>query len=113
MYNNIYLKKGYNMVSYTQQEMVGITELSKSLSGYIDKVSTNAIEKLAIVRHNKPEVVILGIAEYEKMKGLQDYLEDLEIAQIIKERMLEPKESLKMISQEEMFEYLKQRGIGV
>lgn len=101
------------MVAYAQQEMVGITELSKSLSGYIEKVSSRAVEKLAVVRHNKPEVVILGIAEYERMKELQDYLEDLEIAQIIKERVLEPKEPVKMISQEEMFEYLKQRGIDV
>jgi prevent-host-death family protein len=101
------------MVAYAQQEMVGITELSKSLSGYIEKVSSHAVEKLAVVRHNKPEVVILGIAEYERMKELQDYLEDLEIAQIIKERVLEPKEPVKMISQEEMFEYLKQRGIDV
>ncbi|MDD2790311.1 MAG: type II toxin-antitoxin system Phd/YefM family antitoxin [Sulfurimonas sp.] len=101
------------MVAYAQQEMVGITELSKSLSGYIEKVSSRTVEKLAVVRHNKPEVVILGIAEYERMKELQDYLEDLEIAQVIKERMLDLKEPVKMLSQEEMFEYLKQKGCDV
>ena len=101
------------MVSYTKNEMVGITELSKSLSGFIDKVASNAIQKLAVVKHNKPEVVILSIEEYERMKELQDYFEELEIAQIIKERVLDPKVPVKMISQEEMFEYLKQRGIDV
>jgi prevent-host-death family protein len=100
------------MVAYAQQEMVGITELSKSLSGYIEKVSSHAVEKLAVVRHNKPEVVILGIAEYERMKELQDYLEDLEIAQIIKERVLDSKEPVKMLTEDNLQEYLKKRGIS-
>ncbi len=101
------------MVSYTQQEMVGVTELSKSLSGFIDKVASNAIEKLAVIKHNKPEVVILSIAEYERMKELQDYLEDMEIAKIIQERVLDKKEPVEMISQEEMFKFLKERGCNV
>ena len=100
------------MVAYAQQEMVGITELSKSLSGYIEKVSSHAVEKLAVVRHNKPEVVILGIAEYERMKELQDYLEDLEIAQISKERVLDSKEPVKMLTEDNLQEYLKKRGIS-
>ena len=100
------------MVAYAQQEMVGITELSKSLSGYIEKVSSHAVEKLAVVRHNKPEVVILGIAEYERMKELQDYLEDLEISQIIKERVLDSKEPVKMLTEDDLQEYLKKRGIS-
>ena len=100
------------MVAYAQQEMVGITELSKSLSGYIEKVSSHAVEKLAVVRHNKPEVVILGIAEYERMKELQDYLEDLEIAQIIKERVLDQKEPVKMLTEDDLQDYLKKRGIS-
>ena len=100
------------MVAYAQQEMVGITELSKSLSGYIEKVSSHTVEKLAVVRHNKPEVVILGIAEYERMKELQDYLEDLEIAQIIKERVLDQKEPIKMLTEDDLQEYLKKRGIS-
>lgn len=98
------------MASYTQQELVGITELSKSLSAYIEKVSSRAIEKLAIVRHNKPEVVILDIEEYERMKKFQDYLEDLEIAQMIKERMLDQEEP--MATEDDLREYLEKRGIA-
>lgn len=101
------------MVSYTQQEMVGVTELSKSLGGFIDKVASNAIEKLAVIKHNKPEVVILSIAEYERMKELQDFLEDMEIAKIIQERVLDKTEPVEMISQEEMFKFLKERGCNV
>lgn len=99
------------MVAYTQQEMVGITELSKSLSGHIDKVTSGEIEKLAVVRHNKPEVVILDIAEYERMKKLQDYLEDLEIAQVIKERMIDSKEPMKTVK--DLQDYIKERGLDI
>lgn len=101
------------MVSYTKNEMIGITELSKSLSGFIDKVASNAIKKLAVIKHNKPEVVILSIEEYERIMDFQNYLEDLEIAKIIQERVLEQKEPVKMISQEEMFKFLKERGCDV
>ena len=101
------------MVAYTKQEMVGITELSKSLSSYIEKVANYSVEKLAIIRHNKPEAVIVPIAEYERMKELADYAEDLEIAQIIKERVLERSEPARMITAEEMRAYLRERGCNV
>lgn len=101
------------MVAYKKDELVGITELSKSLSGFIEKVSSHTVEKLAVVRHNKPEVVILDIEEYERMKELQDYIEDLEIAQIIKERVLNPKEQVKMLTEDDLQEYLKKRGNSI
>lgn len=101
------------MVAYKKDELVGITELSKSLSGFIEKVSSHTVEKLAVVRHNKPEVVILDIEEYERMKELQDYIEDLEIAQIIKERVLNPKEPVKMLTEDDLQKYLKKRGNSI
>lgn len=101
------------MVAYTKQEMVGITELSKSLSSYIEKVATYSVEKLAIIRHNKPEAVIVPIAEYERMKELADYAEDLEIAQIIKERVLERSEPAKFLTLEEVMQGLRQKGRDV
>ncbi len=101
------------MVAYTQNEMVGVTELSKSLSGFIDKVASNSIEKLAVIRHNKPEVVILSIAEYERMKELNDYIEASEIADIIKSRVTNRTTKANMITHDEMKQFLKSRGCNV
>ena len=53
------------MVSYTKEEMVGITELGKSLGSYLDKVTNRVFDKIAIIRRNKPEAVIIPIEEYE------------------------------------------------
>lgn len=101
------------MAAYTQQEMVGVTELSKSLSSYLEKVITHSVEKLAVIRHNKPEAVILPIAEYERMKALSDYMEDLEIAQIIKERVLQRSEPVKFLTLEEIKQSLREKGRNV
>ena len=75
-----------------------LQNLEKSLGSFIDKVSSKTVEKKAIIKHNKPEAVILSIEEYERMKGFQEYLENLEIAQVINERVLDKKELIKMVS---------------
>ena len=99
-------------VAYKRDEMVGITELSKSLGKYLDKVISSPLNKLAIIRRNEPEAVIVPIAEYEYMKASADYLEDMEIAEVIKKRVLDKTEPIETISFDEMEEYFKQRGIS-
>jgi prevent-host-death family protein len=74
------------MVAYTQQELVGSTELAKSLGGFIDKVVNRTVEKIAIVRHNKPEAVIVPIADFERNAEAAAFLEMLEIISIIEDR---------------------------
>ncbi len=97
-------------VAYTQQETVGITELTKSLGVYIDKLVSYPLNKLAIIRRNKIEAVIVPIAEYERMRAATDYMEHLEISKMVDERMTP---DTKFISEDEMDEYFKQRGVGV
>ena len=101
------------MVAYKKEEMVGVTELTKSLGKYLDVVTSNALNKLAIVRRNKPEAVIVPIEEYEHMRAVTDYLEDLEIAQIIQERVLSKTEPIKYLSIDEMKARLREKGRDV
>jgi prevent-host-death family protein len=61
------------MVTYAKDELVGITELGRSLGNYLDKVTSKSLEKLAIVRRNKPEAVIIPIDEYEELKKLSEF----------------------------------------
>lgn len=104
--------KGEDMVAYSKKELVGSTELAKSLGGFIDKIVSRSVEKIVIVRHNKPEAVIVPIDEYERMKIISDYIEDMEIAQIIEERMPEGKE-VKTTSLNDYLESRKRRGLHV
>ena len=72
-----------NMVTYAKDEMVGITELGKSLGSYLDKVTSNVFSKIAIIRRNKPEAVIIPIKEYELLQSVYDRLEQKEIETIL------------------------------
>ena len=101
------------MIAYAKNEMVGITELSKSLGSYLDKVTSNTLNKLAIIRRNKPEAVIVPIEEYEHMRKAADYLEDLEIANIIKTRVLDKTEPIKYLTMDELKISLRTRGKDV
>jgi len=74
-------------VSYTQKETVGITELTKSLGTYIDKLVSYPLNKLTIIRRNKMEAVIVPIAQYEHMKKATEYIEDMAIFEKTKERL--------------------------
>ena len=72
-----------NMITYAKDEMVGITKLGKSLGNYLDKVKSNVFNKIAIIRRNKPEAVILSIDEYELLQKAYDMLEQKEIEQLL------------------------------
>ncbi len=83
------------MVKYAKEEMVGITELGKSLGNYLDKVTSHMFNKIAIIRRNKPEAVIIPIEEYELLQSAYDRLEQKEIETILADMSNEDKEVVK------------------
>ena len=83
------------MVTYSKEEMVGITELGKALGSYLDKVKSNMFSKIAIIRRNKPEAVIIPIEEYEILQSAYDRLEQKEIEELLNSMSKEDKEVAK------------------
>jgi len=83
------------MVFYTKEEMVGVTELGKALGNYLDKVTSNVFSKIAIMRRNKPEAVIIPIEEYELLQSVYDKLEQKEIEELLSSMSEEDKEVAK------------------
>ena len=80
------------MITYAKDEMVGITELGKSLGSYLDKVTSNIFNKIAIIRRNKPEAVIVAIEEYELLQRAYDMLEQKEIEELMNQMSKEDKQ---------------------
>lgn len=80
------------MITYAKDEMVGITELGKSLGNYLDKVTSNVFNKIAIIRRNKPEAVIVAIEEYELLQKAYDMLEQKDVELLLKNMTKEEKE---------------------
>lgn len=101
------------MLAYTRKELVGSAELAKGLGGFLDWVVSSPFHKLAIMRRNKPEVVMLPIEEYERIVSMSEAYENEQIAKIIQKRVTNKKAPAKMISHEEMIERLRKRGKDV
>ncbi len=72
------------MITYAREELVGITDLGKSLGNYLDKVSANVLNRITIVRRNKPEAVVLPIEEYELLQSVYDRLEQEDIEALLR-----------------------------
>ena len=80
------------MITYAKEEMIGITEFGKSLGKYLDKVTSNTFSKLAIIRRNKPEAVLISIQEYENLQMAYDMLEQKDIEKILNSRTPDEKQ---------------------
>ena len=63
------------MSSYTNNELMSSTEIVRNFSSVLDSIKDRRRDKVAILRKNKLEAVILPIEEYEK---IQDAIELLE-----------------------------------
>lgn len=74
-------------ISYTTEELIPSTEFAKGFGGFISKVISGSVEKLAVVKNNRPEAVVISITEYERIKQLADLAEDLSIAQMVHDRV--------------------------
>ena len=74
-------------ISYTTEELVPSTDFAKGFGGFISKIINGSVEKLAVVKNNKPEAVVISISEYERIKQLANLAEDLSLAKMIHERV--------------------------
>ena len=79
------------MVAYTQNELVSATEISKQFGEYISKVRNGLLDKIGILKNNKLNAVILSVEEYERMVIAMNRLEELELNQMLDERIKTPK----------------------
>jgi hypothetical protein len=79
------------MVAYTQNELASSTDISKQFGRYLSNVSNGVIEKLAILKNNKIEAVMIPIGIYESLIHLLDEKEDIEILKTIEKRSETPK----------------------
>ena len=56
------------MVTYSTNELVSSSEFAKKFGTYLAQIQDNTVEKLAILKNNKVEAVIISKDEYENMK---------------------------------------------
>ena len=80
------------MVAYKRDEIVSVSDISRSFSTILNSIVDKSKEKFAISKNNKLEAVILDIEEYERLKNAYDILEQKEIETLLNSRTKEEKE---------------------
>jgi len=78
------------MVAYTRDEIISATDLARNVSATLNSVVKHAQEKIAIMKNNKLEAVIIDIEEYERLKEAYELMEHMEILKIVEERRRTP-----------------------
>ena len=81
------------MVAYAQNELASSTEISKQFGYYLSNISNGVVEKLAVLKNNKIEAVIIPTVIYENLINLLEEKEDIEILKTIEKRLETPKEN--------------------
>lgn len=79
------------MVAYTKEEMIGITDLQKSLGGVVNKLKSHTLEKIAIMKNNMPEAVVIPIDKYERLEEMERLIEQIAMSESISKRVQDGK----------------------
>jgi PHD/YefM family antitoxin component YafN of YafNO toxin-antitoxin module len=74
------------MISYQKEELVSSSIISRNIGDYLNKLNKKELEKIAVMRNNKIEAVILPIETYEEIFSIDDLNEHIEISNLIQSR---------------------------
>lgn len=79
------------MVAFTRKEVISATQVVRQFSEIISSLNNHQREKVAIIKNNEMQAVILPIEEYEILKEQAEFAEHLEIYNMVKQREKTPK----------------------
>lgn len=68
------------MVTYSTNELISSSEFAKKFGTYLAQIKNNTVDKLAILKNNKVEAVLISQEEYVSMK---EALKELEAKKIL------------------------------
>jgi len=76
-------KEEYIVVTYSTNELIPSSEFAKKFGTYLAQIKDNTVDKLAILKNNKVEAIIISKDEYESMKEALKEIEANKILQSI------------------------------
>ena len=78
------------MVAYKKDEILPSTVVSRNFGSILNKLKKKKLEKVAVMRNNKMDVVILPVEEYETMIEMSELADHSGLYKIIKQREKTP-----------------------
>lgn len=80
------------MTSYAREEIMSSSEVVRNFSTVLASISGHKRDKVAIIRNNRMEAVLVPIDEYERMQEICKVAEQFELYGILAERSKVPPE---------------------
>lgn len=81
------------MIAYKNDELIPSSEFAKKFGSYLAQVKSHSVEKLAVLKNNRIEAVLVSKDEYERMKEALAYKEFSEL----KSRIIHSLDELELI----------------
>lgn len=80
------------MVTYGTDELIPSSEFAKKFGTYLTQIKNHSVDKLAILKNNRVEAVVISKDEYESMKEALKQVETREILTSIKKGLKDVKD---------------------
>ena len=84
------------MVTYATNELIPSSEFAKKFGSYLSQIKESTIDKIAVLKNNKVEAVLVSKDEYERMSEALALVEHQEIYKIVQERTSKPHKTISM-----------------
>jgi PHD/YefM family antitoxin component YafN of YafNO toxin-antitoxin module len=81
------------MVAYENDELIPSSEFAKKFGTYLAQVKSHTVDKLAVIKNNRIEAVLVSKDEYEKMREALAFQEFSEL----KDRITHSLDELELI----------------
>ncbi len=70
------------MVAYENDELISSSDFAKKFGMYLAQIKSGDVEKLAVLKNNRIEAVILSKDNYEELRNAYDDMEKLQSTKI-------------------------------
>jgi PHD/YefM family antitoxin component YafN of YafNO toxin-antitoxin module len=74
------------MIQYTKEELISSSTISRNFSEILNNLVKHKLDKVAVIRNNKIEAVILPIESYENIINFTELSDHLDLYVQIKDR---------------------------
>lgn len=78
------------MVTFARNEIVSSSQFVRSFATFLQRMTKSNDEKIAVVKNNQMQAVLIPIDEYERLKTLGEMNEQKEIFQTVQARKNTP-----------------------
>lgn len=78
------------MVTFARNEIVSSSQFVRGFASFLQRMSKSRDEKIAVLKNNQMQAVLIPIDEYEYLKSLEESIEAKSIYETVQQRKNTP-----------------------